>query len=88
MPQSTLESMATSGHVLKCGKEGAVAATKSVVEQALYCRALVESIAGQETLASRLNTLADQFLAALALPVDIEIAKKTVGGKFHLFRGP
>ena len=76
MPQSTLESIATSGHVLTCGKEGAVAATKSVVEQALYCRALVEGIAGEETLAGRLNTLADQFLAALQLPVDVEIAKK------------
>jgi glucosamine--fructose-6-phosphate aminotransferase (isomerizing) len=76
MPQSTLESLAVSGHVLKCGKEGAVAATKSVVEQGLYCRALVESIAGAETLAGRLSQLADQFLAALTLPIDVEIAKK------------
>lgn len=76
MPQSTLESMSASGHVLKCGKEGAVAATKSVVEQALYCRALVESLAGEETLAGRLNTLADQFLAALSLPIDAELSKK------------
>jgi glucosamine--fructose-6-phosphate aminotransferase (isomerizing) len=76
MPESTLESLASRGHVLKCGKEGAVAATKSVVEQAIYCRALVESIASQETLQGRLSSLADQFLAALALPVDVEIAKK------------
>ena len=76
MHQSTLESMATRGHVLTCGKEGAVAATKSVVEQALYCRALVESVAGQETLASRLSTLADQFLTALQLPVDTVIANR------------
>ena len=75
-PASILESLAYSGHVLKCGKEGAVAATKSVVEQALYCRAIIESIAGEETLAGRLSSLADQFLAALALPIDLEIAKK------------
>jgi glucosamine--fructose-6-phosphate aminotransferase (isomerizing) len=87
MPQSTLESMAASGHVLKCGKEGAVAATKSVVEQALYCRALLESIAGQETLAGRLSTLADQFLAALELPVDIEIAKKLARASSIYFAG-
>lgn len=76
MPSSTLESLATKGHVLKCGKEGAVAATKSVVEQALYCRALVEAIAGEETLSGRLATLADQFLAALSLPIDVELSKK------------
>ncbi len=76
MPESTLESLASSGYVLKCGKEGAVAATKSVVEQALYCRALVESIAGEETLAGRLSSLADQFLAALEIPIDAEIAAK------------
>ena len=87
MPESTLESLATSGHVLKCGKEGAVAATKSVVEQAVYCRALVESIAGEETLAGRLSTLAGQFLQALAAPVDIEIAKKLSRASSIYFAG-
>ena len=87
MPQSTLEARATRGHVLKCGKEGAVAATKSVVEQALYCRALVESIAGQETLGGRLASLADQFLAALEFPVDAEIAKKLSRASSIYFAG-
>jgi len=87
MPESTLQSMAASGHVLKCGKEGAVAATKSVVEQALYCRALVEAVAGEETLAGRLSTLADQFLAALTLPVDLEIAKKLAAANSIYFAG-
>ena len=87
MPSSTLESLANKAHVLKCGKEGAVAATKSVVEQALYCRALVESIAGAETLAGRLSTLADQFLAALALPIDPTIAKKLAKAGSIYFAG-
>lgn len=86
-PASTLETLATSAHVLKCGKEGAVAATKSVVEQALYCRALVEAIAGQTTLATKLNSLADQFLAALALPIDAEIAKKLSKASSIYFAG-
>ena len=87
MPESTLESLATRGHVLTCGKEGAVAATKSVVEQALYCRALVESIAGKETLQSRLSSLADQFLEALALPIDPEIALKMSKASSIYFAG-
>ena len=86
-PSSILESLASSGHVLTCGKEGAVAATKSVVEQALYCRAIIESIAGEETLAGRLSSLADQFLAALALPIDHEIAKKVARAGSIYFAG-
>uniref|UniRef100_A0A7C4LJA7 Sugar isomerase n=1 Tax=Schlesneria paludicola TaxID=360056 RepID=A0A7C4LJA7_9PLAN len=67
---SLLEELATAGCVLKCGKEGAVAATKSVIEQALFCRALVEAVAGECTLHSRLDTLATAFTAALSLPID------------------
>ncbi len=62
---SPLEALANRGHVLACGKEGAVAATKTVVEQALFCRALVESMAGHESLAPRLARLAEQVRTAL-----------------------
>lgn len=73
MPDSPLEALAARGHVLTCGKEGAVAATKSVVEQALFCRALVEAIAGQQTLSGRLASLADQVRSALVAPIDPQI---------------
>jgi len=42
-----LEALATRGYVLTCGKEGAVAATKSVIEQGLFYQALLEHVAGQ-----------------------------------------
>ena len=87
MPDSTLQSLASSGHVLSCGKEGAVAATKSVVEQALYCRALVESIAGKHELKGGLESLANHFLTALALPIDLEIAKKLANANSIYFAG-
>ena len=64
-PQSTLESLATSGLVLGCGKESAVAATKSVIEQGLVCRALIEKIVGKTTLGSRLKDLAAKMHTAL-----------------------
>ena len=73
---SALEGLANRGHVLTCGKEGAVAATKSVVEQALFCRALVESMAGQETLTPRLAGLAEQVRAALTMPVEAALTQK------------
>jgi glucosamine--fructose-6-phosphate aminotransferase (isomerizing) len=75
-PQSTLESLANRGFVLACGKEGAVAATKSVVEQALFCRALIESVAGQSTLAAKLPGLADSVLQALTMTIDPALAAK------------
>ncbi len=73
---SPLEALAHRGHVLKCGKEGAVAATKSVVEQALFCRALVESMAGHETLAPRLAGLAELVRTALTMPVEAALTQK------------
>ncbi|MCA9079111.1 MAG: SIS domain-containing protein [Planctomycetaceae bacterium] len=76
---SKLESLANQGYVLTCGPEGAVAATKSVVEQALFYRALLEQAAGVNDLAGRLDQLADQMHEALtrALPADIidQVAK-------------
>lgn len=76
MAESPLEALAARGHVLKCGKEGAVAATKSVVEQALFCRALAEAIAGKPTLTARLASLADQVHDALTAPIDPAITEK------------
>ena len=84
---SPLEALANRGHVLACGKEGAVAATKSVVEQALFCRALVESMAGQETLAPRLAGLAEQVRAALTMPVEADLTQKISGAGTIYFAG-
>lgn len=75
-PQSTLESLATAGLVLQCGKETAVAATKSVIEQGLVCRALVERIVGLKTLGSRLPDLAAKMQTALTQPIDPAITQK------------
>lgn len=43
-----LEEIATSTHVLKCGKENAVAATKSVVEQGLFYDSLLRTMRGEK----------------------------------------
>jgi glucosamine--fructose-6-phosphate aminotransferase (isomerizing) len=73
---SKLESVSTRGYVLTCGQEGAVAATKSVIEQALFYRALLEQIAGQATLKSRLVDLADAMQSALTLDIDPALIEK------------
>lgn len=68
-----LEALATQGYVLTCGEEGAVAATKSVVEQALFYRALLEMIGGRQQLAGQLGSLGDRVETALttAIPDDV-----------------
>ncbi len=66
---SKLESLAAKGYVLTCGKEGAVAATKSVVEQALFCQSLIEHAAGQPALKSQLEPLAESFHKALTMRI-------------------
>ncbi len=70
---SRLESLANKGYVLECGEEGAVAATKSVVEQALFYLALLENIYGESNLAGQLGNLADAMQTALTSEIDSQI---------------
>lgn len=73
---SLLESVAKRGYVLSCGPEGAVAATKSVVEQALFYRSLLEQAAGATRLQNHLDELADAMTEALTSPIDGEITAR------------
>ncbi len=73
---SKLESVATEGYVLKCGKEGAVAATKSVVEQALFYRALLAQMEGETGLKDRLSELGDKMNEALTLEIDSALTER------------
>lgn len=67
-----LAALAKREHVLSCGKEGAVAATKSVVEQALFVRALIEQASGLPSDGVDLQQTAEAFAAALAEPIPSE----------------
>jgi glucosamine--fructose-6-phosphate aminotransferase (isomerizing) len=83
-PDSRLESLATRGFVLECGPEGAVAATKSVIEQALFYRALLEAAAAEPSLAGRLDSLAAAVAAALTLAIDPQlIARIAAAGTIY-----
>jgi glucosamine--fructose-6-phosphate aminotransferase (isomerizing) len=76
-PGTKLEEIASATHVLKCGKENAVAATKSVVEQGLFYDALIRNINGEKM--EGLADLSEKTKQALTLPIDdaiIEIIRK------------
>ncbi len=84
---SKLGSLATRAFVLSCGPEGAVAATKSVIEQALFHRALLEHVAKRPELESRLPTLCDQFREALTTPIPAELVSKLANAKTIYWAG-
>lgn len=70
-PGTTLEGICDKTHILSCGKEDAVAATKSVVEQALFYDALITRMYGSDM--PDLNDIADKVYEALTLNVDKDI---------------
>ena len=72
-----LSELTNATHVLSCGKENAVAASKSVVEQALFYDSLLRKLHGIKM--EGLHKLSEQFETALTLKIDpeiIEVIKK------------
>lgn len=66
-----LEESANDTHVLSCGKENAVAATKSVVEQGLFYDSLIRHIRGEKMV--RLESVAAQIEKVLTMKIDRQI---------------
>jgi glucosamine--fructose-6-phosphate aminotransferase (isomerizing) len=73
---SKLGELSNQCYVLKCGPEGAVAATKSVVEQALFYHALLEHVAGKPALGGKLKALASHVREALTTPIDPKLTER------------
>src|SRR5687767_14889076 len=73
---SKLGELSNDCYVLKCGPEGAVAATKSVVEQTLFYHSMLEHVAGKPTLGGKLKTLSSQMREALTVPIDPTLTDK------------
>jgi glucosamine--fructose-6-phosphate aminotransferase (isomerizing) len=84
--QGTKLSEITSGtHVLACGKEDAVAATKSVVEQGLFYDALMRNISGEKM--EGLSLAAKQCEESLTLKIDPEITNTIRNASIIYFAG-
>jgi glutamine---fructose-6-phosphate transaminase (isomerizing) len=69
--KTKLEEIANDTHVLKCGKEDAVAATKSVVEQGLFYDALLRNLHGVKM--EGLKEAAEKTEEALTLKIAPEV---------------
>jgi len=85
---SLLERSANHGVVLGCGEEGAVAATKSVIEQALVVQAVVEQSCADDRLAGQLAGLADAMHEALTLQIPVKITQRVTDSPVIYWAGP
>lgn len=85
-PDTPIEQECVRGSVLQCGWEEAVAATKSVVEQGLYCDSIVWSLAGKD-LGAALAGLPEKIEQALTMPVDPQIVEWVKGANTIYFSG-
>lgn len=84
-PDTPVIELSNQGHVLTCGKEAAVAATKSVIEQALFF-ASVEAALGDVPLLG-LDELSDQMQQVLELRIDAGIVQKLARAPTIYFAG-
>lgn len=73
-------------HVLNCGWEQAVAATKSVIEQTLFYESILWHIKGEDKTAA-LKALPAQLEKALTLEIPKDIVKAAIGAETIYFSG-
>jgi len=84
-PGTKLGEIAVDTHVLTCGKEDAVAATKSVVEQGLFYDSLLRKVNGEEM--EGLRDLAAKTEKALTLEIDPAITNIIRNASIIYFAG-
>ena len=80
-----LEDLSSDTHILKCGKEEAVAATKSVFEQALFYDALIHYLDSEEM--TGLDELSEKVTTAMTLEIDNEISDTLSRAQVIYFAG-
>ena len=85
-PDTPIRQACADGHVLGCGWEEAVAATKSVAEQALFCESIFWHLAGKDMKAA-LKGLPEKLEQAMTLPVPAEIVEWVKGARTIYFGG-
>lgn len=76
-----IEAQSRATYLLKCGQEDAVAATKSVVEQALFYHSLVEPLQGE------MKTLSEKAREVLETSISSKIIEKTAKAHTLYFAG-
>jgi glucosamine--fructose-6-phosphate aminotransferase (isomerizing) len=84
-PGTKLNQLISDTYILKCGKEIAVPATKSVVEQGLFYDALLHTLMGEEM--NGLKELADKFNQILTYKLEDDLIAKLKKADVIYFAG-
>jgi glucosamine--fructose-6-phosphate aminotransferase (isomerizing) len=74
-------------YVLRCGLENAVAATKSVIEMALFYQAMLEHGCGIPLLGRRCKQLAEDMKQAMTLKIDPKLIDRIASAGTIYFAG-
>ncbi|MDJ0762773.1 MAG: sugar isomerase [Myxococcota bacterium] len=74
-------------HILSCGEENAVAATKSVVEQGLFYHAIIRDLLGCPISTPELRSIAQRVQSALEMPIPPTIVEKMSRARRVYFAG-
>ena len=74
-PDTPIRQACVDGHVLGCGWEEAVAATKSVIEQGLFCESIFWHLAGKD-MKTVLKGLPEKIEQALTLEIPAEARRR------------
>ncbi len=82
-----LEELSQAGYILGCGKEDAVAATKSVIEQGLFYHELLEQYQGKSIGNAQLSELGDKAQQVLELKIDSGLVSKITRASIIYFAG-
>lgn len=82
-----LESTSNKCYVLTCGKENAVAATKSVVEQGLFYRSLLAPLENDSPMGKNQSQGADMAQEVLETELDAEIVRTIADAPMIYFAG-
>ncbi len=85
-PDTPLGALSDDEYVLNCGKEEAVAATKSVIEQALFYHQLIKSFLGAACDKS-MAELADKSRQVLEMEIDPELIRIIANAPVIYFAG-
>ncbi len=80
-----LEEFANDTHVLSCGKENAIAATKSVIEQGLFYDSLLRNLRGEKM--EGLKAVAEQTKQVLTTKIDKSIIENICKADIIYFAG-
>lgn len=82
---SPLDRLAAASHILLSGKEEAVAATKTVMEQALFYDSLLRALRGEQM--EGLQEMADKVEEALSLEIDPGLVERAKNAPTIYFAG-